>query len=80
MKAKKPRIELLSVVALLADIPEAGLIRGEVGTVVEILGPDVYEVEFSGDDGVAYAELAVESANLIGLHNQGAEAVVRPAA
>ena len=40
-------IEVLSVVALLQDLPEEGLVRGQVGTVVESWAPDVYEVEFS---------------------------------
>jgi hypothetical protein len=40
-------IQLLSVVALLEDMPEKGLLRGQVGTVVEILAPGVFEVEFS---------------------------------
>lgn len=41
------------------DLPDRKLKRGEVGTVVEILAPDVYEVEFSDDDGQTYAELAL---------------------
>ena len=45
--------------------------RGEVGTVVEILAPDVYEVEFSDDDGQTYAELALRSDQLVLLHNRG---------
>jgi len=39
-------VKLLDVVALLVDKPEEGLVVGRVGTVVEILAPDVYEVEF----------------------------------
>ena len=41
--------------------------RGQVGTVVEQLSPDVYEVEFSDDRGQTYASLAVESSRLLGL-------------
>lgn len=67
----KQKIELLDTVALAADIPERGLIQGEVGTVVEILGPDVCEVEFSDDDGQTYAEFALRNDQLIVLHNQG---------
>ena len=48
-------IEILSVVALLEDIPDKGLLRGQVGTVVENLAPGVYEVEFSDDSGQTYA-------------------------
>ena len=32
-------LEILSVVALLEDFPEHGLVRGQVGTVVEALVP-----------------------------------------
>jgi hypothetical protein len=67
----KQKIDLLDTVALAADIPERGLIQGEVGTVVEILGPDVFEVEFSDDDGQTYAEFALRNDQLIVLHNQG---------
>ena len=40
-------IRVLQVVALLADLPESGLFRGQVGTAVERLSEDVFEVEFS---------------------------------
>ena len=36
---------LLDVVALLSDLPAHGLLRGQVGTVVELLD-GAYEVEF----------------------------------
>ena len=49
---------LLDVVALLSDVPAHGLLRGQVGTVVELLD-DAYEVEFSDDEGKTYAELAL---------------------
>jgi hypothetical protein len=63
-------LELLSVVALLADLPEHGLIRGQVGTVVERLAPGVYEVEFSDDAGRTYASLAVRGEQLLVLHHE----------
>jgi len=63
-------VELLSVVALLADLPEHGLIRGQVGTVVERLAPGVYEVEFSDDAGRTYASLAVRGEQLLVLHHE----------
>jgi hypothetical protein len=52
-------IRLLDVVALTADRPEKRLIRGQVGTVVELLSGGAYEVEFSDDDGRTYAEAAL---------------------
>jgi Domain of unknown function (DUF4926) len=67
----KRKIKLLDTVALLEDLLERKLKRGEVGTVVEILAPDVYEVEFCDDEGQTYAELALRGDQLIALHNQG---------
>jgi hypothetical protein len=62
-------IEILSVVAVLEDLPEKGLLRGQVGTVVEGLAPGVYEVEFSDDSGKTYASLALRSGQLMRLHH-----------
>lgn len=67
----KRRIKLLATVALLEDVPERKLKRGEVGTVVELLAPDVYEVEFCDDAGQTYEESALRSDQLVVLHNQG---------
>jgi hypothetical protein len=63
-------IEMLSVVALLQDLPERGLVRGQVGTVVEYLAPNVYEVEFCDDDGRSYAMASLKADELIRLHHQ----------
>ncbi|MBV8780873.1 MAG: DUF4926 domain-containing protein [Phycisphaerae bacterium] len=65
-----PDIRLLDVVALTADLPAKGLLRGQVGTVVEILSPCVYEVEFSDDQGRTYAQLALPESQLLVLHYQ----------
>ena len=43
--------KLLDTVALTQDHPEAGLRRGDVGAVVEVLGQDAYEVEFVAASG-----------------------------
>ncbi len=67
----KKKIDMLDTVALLEDLPQRNLIRGEVGTIVELLAPDVYEVEFCDDEGQTYAELALRGDQLIVLHNQG---------
>lgn len=48
-------MEMFSVVALLHDLPEHGLVHGQMGTVVEGLAQGGYEVEFCGDDGRNYA-------------------------
>lgn len=67
----KQNLELLDTVALTEDLPERNLEQGEVGTIVEQLGTDVYEVEFSDDSGQTYAEFALRKDQLILLHNQG---------
>jgi hypothetical protein len=69
MSVKK--VKLLDTVALIDDLPERKLKRGEVGTVVETLAPDVFEVEFSDYEGQTYAELALRADQIIPLHNQG---------
>lgn len=61
-------LQLLDVVALTEDLPERNLLRGQVGTVVEVLAPDVYEVEFSDNSGRTYAMLALHSDQLMTLH------------
>ncbi len=63
-------IHLLDVVALMEDLREKGLSRGQVGTVVEALGPEVFEVEFSDNKGRTYATAAVKASQLIILHYQ----------
>ena len=67
--------KLLDVVALLEDMPSRGLIRGQVGTIVENLAPGVFEIEFSNDEGRTYATAALKSDQLLVLrHNQFAAA------
>jgi hypothetical protein len=63
-------INVLDVVALLVDMPEHGLVRGQVGTVVERLDEGVFEVEFSDDEGRTYAQLAVMADRLLVLHHR----------
>ncbi len=65
-------IQVLDVVALLEDIADRGLRRGQVGTVVEELAPDVFEIEFSDDNGHTYAMLALRADQLIVLHYEPA--------
>lgn len=61
-------IQLLDVVALTEALPERGLSRGQVGTVVESLAPNVFEVEFCDNDGCGYASLALRADQLLVLH------------
>jgi Domain of unknown function (DUF4926) len=67
-------IRMLDVVALTVDLPENGLLRGQVGTVVENLAPGVFEVEFSDDQGRTYAQLALKENQLLVLHYQPQQA------
>lgn len=46
---------LLDTVVLLSDMPAHGLVRGQVGTVVEALDQETLLVEFSDDEGRACA-------------------------
>ncbi|MBC7964405.1 MAG: DUF4926 domain-containing protein [Fuerstia sp.] len=61
---------LLDVVALIEDVPERGLLRGQVGTVVEVLESGVFEVEFCDDNGRTYALLALRADQIMVLHYQ----------
>jgi len=63
-------IEMLSVVAVVEDLPENGLVRGQVGTVVESWAPGVYEVEFSDDNGKTYAMVALKAGQLMRLYHE----------
>lgn len=60
-------IKLLDVVALMEDLPEHALRRGQVGTVVESLAPGVFEVEFCDNSGRTYALLALRAEQILPL-------------
>ncbi len=64
----KAKPSVLDVVALLADLPAAGLARGQVGTVVESLDENTALVEFSDDDGRAFAVVPCPREALLVLH------------
>ncbi len=72
MKAKKGAKSegpsLLDVVALLTDLPAQRLARGQVGTIVEQLDDKTLLVEFSDDQGRAYAVAPCPRADLLILH------------
>ena len=44
-------MRLLDTVALVVDVPAFNLYRGQVGTIVEVYEPGVFEVEFSDLEG-----------------------------
>ncbi|MCP9496050.1 MAG: DUF4926 domain-containing protein [Pyrinomonadaceae bacterium MAG19_C2-C3] len=69
-------IKLLDVVALLEDLPDENLRRGEIGTVVEVFAdkPDsngAFLVEFSDEQGQAYSLASLRAAQFVVLHKQG---------
>ena len=64
------RDQMHSVVALLEDLPQEKLVRGQVGTVVDKWAPGVYEVEFIDRKGMTYAMAALKSEQLMLLHDE----------
>ena len=65
---KYERPSLLDVVALLSDLPAQRLARGQVGTVVEQLDDRTSLVEFSDEQGQAYAVAPCPRSELLTLH------------
>ena len=63
-------IPLFAEVALTEDVPDTGLVRGQVGAVVERLAQNAYEVEFSDDDGQTYAIVTLKATKLMRLHHR----------
>lgn len=61
-------LKIIDVVALKTPLSEHNLLAGQVGTIVEILAPEVYEVEFSDDDGQTYAMQSLPAHQLLKLH------------
>ena len=43
--------DLLDTVVLTRDIPDVGLRRGDLGAIVEVYGPNAFEVEFVAASG-----------------------------
>ena len=58
-------VKLLDVVAVVRPLPDQNLVRGQVGTVVEELGPQAVEVEFIDDDGRTYALEALATSDVM---------------
>ena len=62
------RVKIYDVVALAEDLPEHGLVRGQVGTALEKWVEGVFEVEFCDGNGITYAMLTLREDQLIVLH------------
>ena len=52
----KNEFKILDVVALKEDIPSKNLLKGFVGTIVEIFEDNTYLIEFSDKKGRVYAK------------------------
>ncbi|MBA3491816.1 MAG: DUF4926 domain-containing protein [Rubrobacteraceae bacterium] len=68
-------MKILDVVAITEDLPERGLYRGQVGTVVENPAPDIFEVEFSDYEGRTYASVVLEANQLLTLRYEPTKAL-----
>jgi hypothetical protein len=67
-------IKILDVVAVVEDLSEHNLRRGEVGTVVDRWKDGMFEVEFSDDTGEPYAFVALKAEKLFPLFYRHREA------
>ncbi|MFN0049071.1 MAG: DUF4926 domain-containing protein [Cytophagales bacterium] len=65
---KKELLKLFDTVAILKDLPENKVVFGQVGTIVELLSDEVFEVEFADKFGETISEFAVKSEDLMLLH------------
>lgn len=67
--------KLLDTVALTHDLPDAGLLAGDVGAVVEVLGPDAFEVEFVAASGRTQALVTLTTSEIRALGDRDILAV-----
>jgi hypothetical protein len=63
-------MKLLDIVALTQDLPGLNLSKGQVGTIVELYEPTVFEVEFVDLQGKTYAVETLNTNQLMQLHHQ----------
>nr|WP_315862131.1 DUF4926 domain-containing protein [Picosynechococcus sp. NKBG15041c] len=62
-------MKLLDVVALMVDLPEFNLLKGQVGTVVEILAEgNAFEVEFNDRQGRTFESVGLLPEQIMVLH------------
>jgi hypothetical protein len=66
-------VEPFPVVALLENLPRRSLLRGHVGTVVELHQPWVFEVEFSDIEVRTYVTPALRANQFMILHHDMAK-------
>ena len=63
-------VKLLDGVAKLVDKPSEGLVIGQVGMVVEVFEPNVFEVEFLDSNGRTVAVVELPRAELLVLRHE----------
>ena len=61
-------MKLLDVVVLVKDLPEVKLRKGQVGTIVEVYEPNIFEVEFVDLQGKTYALETLNGNQLMQIH------------
>lgn len=67
---KDETINNLDVVALLNELPQQNLLRGQIGTVIEKYTETDFEVEFSDNGGKTIAMVLLNTEDIMLLHNQ----------
>lgn len=73
-------VKVLDVVALIVDLPQYNLWRGQVGTVVETLANGTaFEVEFSDRTGRTYESLGLRPEQIMVLHFEPSSPKSNPA-
>jgi uncharacterized protein DUF4926 len=58
------RYEVLDTVVLVRDVPEHGLLAGDLGAVVEVYPPDTFDVEFVTASGRTTALVALRTSDI----------------
>ncbi|MGB3311431.1 MAG: DUF4926 domain-containing protein [Nodosilinea sp.] len=61
-------MKLLDVVALTQNLPNLDLYKGQVGTIIEVYEPTVFEVEFVDLSGKTYAVETLNANHLMQLY------------
>ena len=67
-------VKLFDVVTLAQDLPQQGLVRGQVGTVVEQYAPDAFAIELSDNNGRTYALVTLRAEQFFALRYEPLQA------
>jgi len=62
-------MKLLDTVAILEDLPEKHLVRGQVGVIVEVHPDEHFEIELCNEEGEAFAQAVLHKSLLIPLYH-----------